>query len=303
MGWTEHHDGATTSGDLVGLSVNQSVDRLFIVEGDLYPDVVISAPGSVLGGPDGATPLPLYGSSHPRIPGINLFRYTVTGQPPLLRVVAQYRTPQVSPVDPEFFSQSGDWNTVQDELPMARRVRKLVTVGGDVQTQQEIWPFEFGNIVLESSIRQHRMSVNIGGLIGDAVNAMDNQNGHIHVLNGSPYLFKAGGFNEIRPSTWVVNYIWEKDSGTPYDQSMEDLYQPNSDIVLPFFVVGGAPPSPEHPGAVTSLGRNGVKYLRLPFHRRLIAPNPSGDPEAYPLFPHVLPYVFDPNGWQELVGL
>ena len=304
MGWTERHDGASASGQTAGQIITADSVRMFVVTTDLYPDVVSSQPTAVLGGDDGATPLPGYGSAHPRTPGAFLFRYSVTGAPPNLFATAYYKfSGIVEPQDPEFFGQSGDWMEYEYDLPIARRVRRIVSLGGNLPQAREVMPFEFDSVKIKQTLRQHTMSVNIGGQIGDAITAMDDQNNKIHLLNGRPYRFQAGGYNEIRTATWVVNYQWIYDSGTLYDDSLEDLYYPASDICFPFFIIGGQPPSPEHPGARSELGQNGVKYLRLPHHKRVIVPNPDGNPESYPLFPHALPFVYEPNGWQNLVGI
>lgn len=304
MGWSERHDGADANGELTGQVIASDTVRKFIITTDLYPDVVSANPTSVLGGDDGATPLPGYGSSHPRLVGARLTRYAVSGAPPNLLATAYYKfSGTIQPDDPEFFGQSGDWMEFEYDLPIAKRRTRIVSMGGELPVQQTIKPFEFESVTIKQTLREHTMSVNIGGLIGDAIAAMDDQNNKIHRINGRPYRFQAGGYNEIRTGVWLVNYKWLYDSGTLYDDSLEDLYQPASDICFPFFIIGGAPPSPEHPGAVSSLGRTGIKYLRLPHHKRLIAPNPDGNPESYPLFPHALPFVYEPNGWQSLVGL
>jgi hypothetical protein len=304
MGWTERHDGAPALGELAAQGIIRArIERRFIVTTDLEPSQVISGPQLILGGSDGLTGLPPYGSPHPNFGGAVVQAYAAVGNPPNIEVTAYYGYGDIDPVSPEFYSQSGDWFEETDSLPIARHETSIVTSGGELPTQQQIRSWQFDSMDTLYTSRQHTISVNVGGMIGDAINAMDEQNNRIHKIGGRWYRFKAAGYNEVRLGVWVCNYQWFYDGGTLYDESLADFYQPSSDLAIPFFVIGGAAPSPEHPGAVTMLGRSGVKYLRLPYHKRLIVPNPDGNPDSYPKFPHFLPYVVDENGWQNLIGL
>lgn len=306
MGWVEQHDGAQASADMVGQGIIRSViDRRFIVTTDgLNPAQVVGSPQFIFGGDDGATGLPPYGSVHPNFPGAVLMNYTAVGDPPNMRVTAYYRYGDIDPVSPEFYGQSGDWFEESDKLPVSEIETSIVTYStGGQPTEQQIKAWRFSDFDVLYTSRQHTISVNVGGLIGDAIAAMDLQNNRIHKIGGRFYRFKAGGYNEVRLGVWVVNYQWFYESGVLYDESLDVYYQPTSPMRIPPFVEGGAEPSPDHPGAVTSLGETGTKYLRLPFHKRLIVPNPSGNPADPPLFPHFLPYRVDETGYQELIGL
>ena len=310
MGWYENNEGAGAAIELVGQSFNGSTDRLFIVTNDVPADVVVSNPEAILGGADGATPLPGYGSTHPRNVGFVLFRYSAVASPPNVFVTASYRNPVIGPISPEFFGQSGDWYEAADSLPSAKQKVTVVSMGGEPpvgppEPPVTIRPWVFESFDIQYTSRQHTMSVNIGGNIGSAITAMDAQNNRIHRINDRCYRFKAGAYNEISPDTWVVDYHWFYDSGTVYDDSLAPFYAPDSKVLFPFFIEGGAvAPDPEvHKGAVPALGRNGVRYLRLPYHKRLVVANADENPESKPTFPHFLPYVYEPNGWQSLVGL
>lgn len=308
MGWAEHHDGAGATGEYTRSGPQRaSTQRLFIVTTDVPPDVVVADPTAILGDTDGATPLPDYGSAHPRLTNLVLRTYSTSGEPPNMRVVAQYGLNDIdilNPEDPEFFTQSGDWFDEFDSIPNARKKNTLTNSNGQGPLQTiQLWDFETPPMEVLYTSRQHTMTVNVGGLIGNAIAAMDNQNNHLHLILGRYYRFKAGGYNEISHNVWTVNYQWFFDSGTEYDDSLAVFYGPTSPIAIPPFVTGGQGPSLDHPGAVAALGRTGAKYLRLPYHKRLIAPARSGVAADYPLFPHHLPYFRDPTGWQELVGL
>lgn len=309
MGWSERHDGAGASTELVGQMFTGDCVRMFIVTTDVPPDVICFDPTAILGDNDGATPLPGYGSQHPRNNGLFLFRYSAVGDPPNLHVTAYYRNAVIGPVDPQFFGQSGDWFEEVDSLPIAKQIPTVVTMGGEPPVGPPtpptiIRPWQFEEFGVQFTSRQHTMSVNVGGNIGSAIAAMDDQNNRIHRINTRAYRFKAGGYNEIMPEVWVVNYHWFFDSGTLYDDSLAVFNAPGSKIAIPPFVVGNAPPDDvNHPGAVTSLGKPGARYLRLPYHKRLIVPNPDENPESRPQFPHYLPYVYEPDGWLQLVGL
>lgn len=317
MGWTERNDGTQAAAELSGAAgfatIRFSGERHFIITSDMPADAVVSYPESILGGPDGATPLPSIGSAHPRFPGAVLRYYTAVCDPPNVHLRAHYTYGDIDPVNPEFFGQSGDFFDESDEIPYAEKRSAIVSMGdippggGPPQVVSiDVWRWGDSEVpprrVIYNS-RQHTMSVNVGGLIGDAIAAMDEQNNAIHKINGRYYRFKAGTYSEVREDVWVVNYHWFYDSGTFYDSSLDAFLATDSRTAIPNPITGGAGPSAEHPGARPEFGRTGVQYIRLPYHKRLIAPNPSGDPSDRPLFPHFMPYRVDEDGWQNLVGL
>lgn len=307
MGWMERHDGVPAQGEIIGVPavLRARAERRFIIDNDnITAAQVISGPQFIMGGVDGATPLPGYGSVHPQISGAVLRNYSATGDPPNVHATAYYSYGDIDPISPEFYGQSGDWFEEADKLPLAQIETTISTysVGGaPVEQQVKTWKFDSFDSIYTS--RQHTISVNIGGLIGDAIAAMDRQNNRIHQIGSRYYRFKAGGYKEIRLGVWVVNYHWFYESGTLYDSSLDAYYTPTSPMRIPPPIVGAAAADPAHPGAVTILGDAGEQYLRLPFHKRLIVPNPSGNPSDPPLFPHFLPYRVDANGHQELIGL
>jgi len=319
MGWIERHDGVTAQGDLGGNPSQAiligSVERAFIVTTDVTPDVIISNPSSILGGADGVTPLPAYGTPHPRVVGAVLRSYVAQGAPPNVNVRAMYTAGNIDPLGEEFFGQSGDFFEESDTLPAARKDTYVVNNGGEVPpgggppTPPVRFPYwniaDAPEIKVIYTSRQHTMSVNVGGLIGDTITAMDNQNNRLHRINGRYYRFKAGGYTEIRSGIWLVNYQFFYDSGTLYDPSLSAFDQPFSRLAIPQPITGGPGPGDPvlHPGANPLLGRTGVQYMRLPYHKRLIVAADPDNPAARPQFPHFLPYFVDPNGWQELVGL
>lgn len=286
--WLRDGDGRSAEGN--GLGVTAITER-YVVVGQVDPAALAADPTAYIGGMAGElAPLPDYGTPHPNFPGIRLRTWSVSNGNGNTFATASYSLGSAV-FEPEFFSRSGGYQTENWTFPYARRVRYTVpsqsgaSVGFE-QVNQDLWKLE--TVSVRQTVRRNEIVVNIGGLIGDAVKAMDNQNNRIHIINGVAYRFEAGAFYESRPNVWVVHYAWIYESGIFWNNTL----QSDLDVVFP----------PSITGLQTAPTVVSPTFIAPPFYSIDAIPNPDS-PENPPTFRPRLEYTLDASGYQQLVGL
>lgn len=283
MSWLRDGDGSAADGNGLGVT---SITERYVVVGQVEPAAVVSDPTAYIGGMAGSTaPLPDYGSVHPVYPGLRLRTWSAQSSNANVFAVATYNN-ATAIFEPEWFSRSGGYQTETFTFPYARRIRHTIpTAGGTTPVDQDLWKIE--TVSVRQTVRRNEINVNVGGAIGDAVEAMDLQNNKIHIINGRAYRFEAGSFYETRPNTWIVNYAWIYESGIYWN----DTLQSDGDLQFPD-AVDGLDTSP--------IG--GTVFVAPPFYAVDAIPQPAG-PEFPPTFRRRLEYPIEEDGYLTLVGL
>jgi hypothetical protein len=291
------HDDART-----GTADGQKSGQLqvpYIVSGPVNPVTVMMAPQTVLGGDDGATPLPALKSTHPAHGQLLLDSYSVRQDGIVTFATANYSTdgrfrfpPRFRHIEPG----QGRWTiTVADletSIPYAKKVWSTRSIsagqpGEFIEIEAETWELHSEKIDETQVIRAIRVSIPEGDNIADAVAAIEAQHKSLHVIGGAAYQFRAGDITDDADGRYSTIYSWYSDPGTFLDRGPS----PSPDLVFPpSGVIGFAP----YLGPLTNL-------IRPPFHKIIAVRNRNAS--IAPSFELHLPLRVQSDGWATLPGL
>lgn len=203
----------------------------------------------------------------------------------------------VPPVDPsafDFTSWAMDFETVIQELPVAKRIsRTIPQPNGTAPVTQATWSYG-PDVVLKIRetriIYNYRLAMNFttGGPNQPDWDAIAEQNNRIHAFGNRKYRFEAGGVTQTTPTAWEIAYSWVYDGGTARTASLINTNPvQNNRVIVP-------------PGTVTTPGG----LIRDPFAEWIVVDDTTNsNPTNYPDFYQVFPYEEDLNGWNSLPGI
>lgn len=288
MSWIKDGDGSTAEGNGIGVT---SITETYWLFGPVDPEAVAASPTDFIGGMAGQTgPLPAYGSPHPNYTALRLRNWSVRRINNNAVAVATYSIGSAI-FERDWYSWNGGFQTEELAFPYARRYRYTIPGYSTdnisyLPVDRDAWAVETVNV--RFTVRRNEIPVNIGGEIGPAVKAMEEQNNAIHIINGTAYRFEAGAYYETRPGVWIVNYAWIYESGIRWNSTLES----DADVVFP----------PRVGGLLTAPNAAPNSFLIPPFYEVDAIPNPD-TPEDPPTFRLRLPYAYVPNGHLSLIGL
>jgi hypothetical protein len=287
----------------------------YIFSGDVHPIALTKEPQGYLNA-DGQ-PLPAVGSPHPADERFKLDRYSVARNGILSVITALYSTDGrfsgPGPNDDDIGRITGYSSSRADvvvDIPIGKRLvmvtRTVGTIDPPVPSQEwtdRVWKLSTFRVRESRRTRYWKTLIRYSE-INAAEAAMDKQDGRLHNILGTWYLYRSSDI--INTGTEALNgevlyeitHAWTRDNGTLFPSDIAPGFQwnPNDETDLVGIIEGFASgigtlfPAPQ-----------GRAWMRPPFHTVVARPSDNGyDP---PVFSLILPYTPEPNGWRELPGL
>lgn len=305
MGWLQDYSDMTATADRAG---NRTAKVGYVFDGPIDPLALAIHPESFLGGVNGNEPLARVGSPHHADPTLKLDRYDVDRTGDTSRFYALYsnssqfsdQPPDDDPQTNKIIGYSSSRVDVVVDIPYGKSISSVAWYplppdqqGPPVPVVKKYWKLETFRVREARRTRSWKVLIAEAD-IAAAEAVMDKQDGKLHNILGTWYLYKS---SDVTPTGIVasdgaklfeITHSWARDGGTPFPSPVPPIdkyWFHNWDTGLN----GTFPSGP------------GAEWLRPPFHAVNAAP--SEDNVSPPEFVLIMANKIDANGWRELPGL
>ena len=292
MGWVR--DASGCSGQYDG-SVVIAQER-YILGGGMDPIAVAVKPTSFLGGDDGNTPLPGFGSSHPSAPLLRLDSYGVETDGGVATIVARYSTDgRFSLPAPPTVGRSFRWRATTENyvfsLPWAARTTDVHYApqaegaqGPPTPVERYRWVYLKENFLVKAQRISMSLRIKDENIL-PALETLYRYQSMAMPINGRVWVFEGGDVDE---------------AGSSDDYRMQLNFLRESDIKLDYQAF---PLNTWWPKVEGKYPQQTGEFAKPAYHKTVILMPEGGDVATAPGFDAIPSYEFAADGFEALSRL